>query len=98
MIELLTGTLIGTAWLAALIFIGRFILTTWFRRTAGVLTMAFLSSAFGVLTLALLTTLFGRDWPGREGARLAVYLSINVVLWTSVYLMVRDQHRARSHR
>lgn len=93
MIPLLTGWLIGTAWLAALIFIGRFAVTTWFKRTAGILTVTFTGSVFGVLSLALATTLFGREWTGRDGIRLAVYLLINVFLWSSVYLVFRDQHR-----
>lgn len=95
-LPLLTGVLIATAWLAALIFIGRFILTQWFTRTAGFLTMAFLSSAFGVLTLALATTLFGREWPGRDGVRFFVYLLINVFLWSAVYLLARDQRRVHT--
>jgi len=95
-LPLVTGWLIGTAWLASLIFIGRFLFTLWFTRTAGVLTVAFLGSAFGILSLALMTTLFGQDWSGREWVRLAVYLTINVLLWASAFLMFRDQRRAAS--
>lgn len=94
-LPLVTGVLIGTAWVAALIFIARFAFTLWFRRTAGLITMSFLASAFGILSLALATTLFGREWPGRDGVRLAVYASINVLLWSCAWLLLRDQRAGR---
>jgi hypothetical protein len=95
-LPLVTGWLIGSAWLASMIFLGRFVVTLWFTRTAGILTMAFLGSAFGVLSLALASTVLGHDWPGRDGVRLAVYLAINVLLWSCAFLLIRDQHRART--
>lgn len=97
-LPLVTGCLIGTAWLAALIFIVRFVITLWFTRSAGLITMSFLASAFGILSLALATTLFGREWPGRDGIRLAIYASINVLMWSCVWLLVRDQRAAHVAR
>ena len=92
-LPLVTGFMIGTAWVAALFFIVRFAFTLWYRRTAGLITMSFLASAFGILSLALATTVLGQEWPGRATVRLVVYLSINVLLWSCVVLLVRDQHR-----
>ena len=93
-LPLVTGWLIGSAWLAALLFVSRFVVTLWFRRTAGLITMSFIASAFGILSLALLGTLFGQDWAGRDIVRLLVYGAINVLLWSCAVLLWRDQHRA----
>lgn len=90
-----TNVLVITAWVAALVFVVRYLRVAWFRRSAGVLTMAFVGTAFAVLTLASLTTVLGRDWPGRDGVRFLVYVGVNVLLWSGVVLLFRDQHRAR---
>lgn len=95
---IITNTLVITAWVGAGVFVVRYLMTKWFRKTAGVLTMTFVLTAFSVLSLATMTTLYGRDWPGRDGVRFGVYLGVNVLLWTCVFLLFRDQHRAATGR
>jgi len=92
---LATNVLVLTAWLAAAGFLGRFLLTTWYRRTAGVVTTALVAAAFAVLSLAGLGTILGQDWPGRALVRLAVYGLLNVLLWAGLVVMLRDQYRSR---
>jgi len=93
-----TNVLVVTAWLASAGFITRFLMTTWYRRTAGALTMAFVLSAFMILSLAVTTTLMGQDWPGREWVRLGVYGMMNALLWTGLVTLIRDQHAHRLRR
>jgi hypothetical protein len=92
-LPLVISVLIGTAWLAALIFIARFLYTLWFRRTAGLITMSFLVTVFSLLCLALTNTVLGQDWPGRDWVRMVIFAAVNVLLWSCVVLLVRDQHR-----
>ena len=94
MIDDVTNVLVITAWVAAGGFVGRFLLTNWYRRTAGVVLMTLVLAAFAVLSLAALTTLIGRDWPGREPVRLLVYLLLNGLLWTGLVVLIRDQWRS----
>jgi len=90
-----TNVLVLTAWLAAAGFIGRYLLTTWYKRTAGVVGMMLICSAFSILSLAAMTTVLGQDWPGRAPIRLAVYLLLNVLLWSGLVTLLRDQHTPR---
>lgn len=87
--------LVTSAWAAAGLFIARFMLTRWYRRSAGVLVMSFIGTVFLVLTLAVLSQIFGQNFPGRSYLRVGVYLVANVLLWRCVYLLFRDQRRAR---
>lgn len=98
MIATATNVLVLSAWLAATLFVGRFLLTTWYKRTAGVVMMAIVSSAFSILSLAAITAVLGRDWPFREPVRLGVYILLNGLLWAGLAVLVRDQRRAAGRR
>lgn len=92
-----TNVLVVTSWLAAALFTVRYLFTRWFTRTAGVLVMVFVCSAFAVLSLAMLTTFLGTDWPFREPVRLVIYVIVNILLWSGLRLLVRDQRGAGRH-
>lgn len=98
MIATATNVLVISAWLAAALFIGRFLLTTWYKRTAGVVMMAIVCSAFSILSLAALTTVLGRDWPFREPVRFGVYILLNILLWAGLAVLVHDQRPDRGRR
>lgn len=92
---IITTALVVSAWFAALVFVGRFALTRWYARAAGIITVSFLLSVLSILSLAVLTQMLGQGFTGRVPLRLAVYLLVNLMLWNGVRLLVRDQRRAK---
>lgn len=89
-----TTVLVCTAALGALVFVIRYLLTSWFSTPMGRHAMAFMVVVLIVLGLAVSYELFG-DWLGQDTARLISYSMINAVLWWRVYLLFSGQHAAR---
>lgn len=90
-----TDVLIFASAVAAYGFVGRFLVTTWFRTLAGRIVMAAGVAGLIIFTLAVLSTVFGTDYPGRTGIRFTGYLLTTVVLWWALAVLWSDQVRSR---
>lgn len=90
-----TDVLIYASALAAYGFVGRFLLTNWFRTMAGRIVMAAGVAGLLIFTLAVLGTAFGQDYPGRTAIRFTGYLLTTLVLWWALTVLWADQLRSR---
>lgn len=90
-----TDLLIFASALAAYGFVGRFLITTWYRTIAGRVVAAAAGAVSIIFTLVVLSTVFGQDYPGRTGIRFTGYLLTTVILWWSLAVLWSDQVRSR---
>lgn len=95
MIQTATAGLVCSALAAGVVFVVRYLRTTWFRSPMGWHAMTFMLVAVILLSLGVSKELFGADWPGRAWVRLVAYTLINVVLWWRVVLLFTGQRRRR---
>ena len=91
MIETVTAVLVCTAVLACGVFVVRYLMTGWWRTTAGRVVMAFMVTSGGLLTLSLARTILGVGYPGEALVRLLAWAALNGTLWFAVVGLFRIQ-------
>jgi len=94
MIAGITTALMIAAFLQALTFVLRYLMTDWFMHTMGRHAMAFMVALTLVLALGVSFQIWG-DWIGRDIARLFSYSLINLVFGWRLWLLFSGQRRNR---
>lgn len=92
--ELATDLLILGTWLGAMIFVGRYTLTRWYRTDAGRNVMAMMLVVLIATSLAVLAV-FQPDASWRPLARLICWALIFAVVAWRVVILFRSQRAAR---
>ena len=94
--ELATDLLILGTWLGAMIFVGRYALTRWYRTDAGQNVMAFMLVVLIATSLAVVA-IFQEDAAWRPLARLICWaLIFSVVAWRVVILFATQRAARRT--
>lgn len=88
-----TGLLI-LAFLQALTFVIRYLITDWFKTPMGWHAMSFMAACALVLSLGLVRE-FAPNWIDLETARVASFGLINLVFGWRLWLLFTGQRRAR---
>ncbi len=99
-VEVTTDVLVVGAWLAALVFVVRYLRTRWFRTPMGVHAMGFMAAVLVILSLASSYVIWP-DWGGdggRQIVRMISYGLINAILWWRVAILFRGQRGASAGR
>jgi hypothetical protein len=76
-------------------FLARYLMTTWFRTTAGRIMMSLVVVVFLIFTMASLTVVLGQDFPFRQPLRVVTYgLTTALGSW-ALFILYTDQRRIR---
>lgn len=87
--------LLVLAFLQAVAFVVRYLITDWFRTSMGWHAMSFMAACALVLSLGLVRE-FAPDWIDLETARVVSFALINLVFAWRLWLLFDGQRRARA--